>query len=163
MNPTGVFDAERRTLSLQRVFSAPVTDVWASITESDRLARWFGTWTGDPSMGRVLVTMNAEAAPIPPAPYDIHVCEPPHRLDVSAVDEYGAWRLVAELVEADGRTTLTLRQEDVDPGTLGETGPGWEWYLDRLVAASTDRPLPSLDDFDTEYMPLAAAYAAMPA
>ncbi|MEU4014987.1 SRPBCC family protein [Microbacterium sp. NPDC028030] len=161
MTPTGIFDADNRTLSLQREFAASAPDVWAGITESERLARWFGTWTGDPSTGRIMVTMNAEAEAVPPAPYEIHACEPPHRLDVSAIDEYGQWRLVAELVEADGRTTLTLRQEDVDTDTLGETGPGWEWYLDRLVADVAGTPLPSLADFDDEYMPLAAAYAAL--
>lgn len=54
-----------------------------------------------------------------------------------------------------------LRQEDLDLGSLPEIGPGWEWYLDRLVAAVSDSSPPTLDDFDASYMPMSAAYAAM--
>ena len=32
-------------------FHAPIEDVWAAVTEPERLARWIGTWTGDPATG----------------------------------------------------------------------------------------------------------------
>ena len=31
---------------LDRTFRAPIESVWAAVTESDRLERWVGTWTG---------------------------------------------------------------------------------------------------------------------
>ena len=161
MNLTGTLEDDGRTLVLVRRFGVPIDDVWASVTESDRLARWFGTWTGDPASGTVLVTMNAEAEPGAPAPFRVDACEPPRLLAVSAEDEYGNWRLSAELTEVDGGTTLTLRQMDVDPKMLPETGPGWEWYLDRLVAAVEDAEPPSLADFDTDYLPLGPGYAVL--
>ncbi|MFI7575428.1 hypothetical protein [Micromonospora sp. NPDC049497] len=34
-------------LVLTRRFRAPATDVWASITDPERSARWFGRWEGD--------------------------------------------------------------------------------------------------------------------
>ena len=34
-----------------RTFHAPIDDVWAAVTEPERLARWLGTWTGDPATG----------------------------------------------------------------------------------------------------------------
>jgi uncharacterized protein YndB with AHSA1/START domain len=160
MNPTGRLE-DGTTLVLERRFTAPIDDVWASITESDRLARWFGTWTGDPSSGWVMVTMTAEAEPMAPIRYDIHACEPPHRLSVSATDEYGTWILSAELGHDDQGTTLVLRQHDVDPATLAETGPGWEWYLDRLAGAVDGSTLPSLDDFDRTYLPMGSGYAGL--
>ena len=46
---------------LRRHYSDPVEDVWAAITESDRLARWIGTWTGEPREGgTVSFTMTGE-------------------------------------------------------------------------------------------------------
>lgn len=32
-------------LVFERTFHAPIEDVWAAVTESDRLARWIGVWT----------------------------------------------------------------------------------------------------------------------
>lgn len=47
--PTGrLFPAADGTdLVVSRTFRAPIEDVWASVTESDRTARWFGAWQGD--------------------------------------------------------------------------------------------------------------------
>jgi uncharacterized protein YndB with AHSA1/START domain len=160
MIPTGTVDPAARTLTLTRSFAAPIEDVWASITESDRLARWFGTWTGDPADGFVMFTMNAEPGEIPPVRYDIHDCEPPRLLRISATDDAGHWVLAAELAEDDAVTTLTFRQEEIDPAAAHETGPGWEWYLDRLVASTTGEPPPGLDDFDA-YLAMGPAYASM--
>ncbi len=39
---------------MSRTFRAPIEDVWASGTEPDRTARWFGTWTGDAAPGRMI-------------------------------------------------------------------------------------------------------------
>lgn len=161
MTTTGRYDPEQGHLVLERRFSAPIGDVWASITESERLARWFGTWTGDPAAGFVMVTMTAEAEPVPPVRYEIDSCEEPRLLAVSATDDYGTWRLRAELSEEAGTTTLVFRQLEVDTGAIGNVGPGWEWYLDRLVAAVGGDVPPGLDEFDTAYMAMSHAYAAM--
>lgn len=161
MNPTGTLDDDGRTLVLVRRFAAPIEDVWASLVDSERLGRWFGTWSGDPSTGSVMVTMNAEGEPVPPALFEIRTCEPPRLLSITASDDHGDWRLTAELSAVDGTTTLTLRQEEIDPTSLPETGPGWEWYLDRLVAVLSDDSPPTLDDFEATYAPMGAAYAAM--
>ena len=41
-------------LELTRTFRAPVEDVWASVTEPDRTARWFGAWKGEPGPGNTI-------------------------------------------------------------------------------------------------------------
>jgi uncharacterized protein YndB with AHSA1/START domain len=158
MTPSAALENDGTTLALTRFFTSPIEDVWASITESDRLARWFGTWTGDPSTGSVMVTMNAEAEPVPASRYDIRQCEPPRVLAVSAIDDAGTWHLRAELSESEGITKLVLRHERVDPEQVASAGVGWEWYLDRLAAVVVGETPPSLDDFDTRYLPQVATY-----
>ncbi len=62
MVPNGRIDRTpegRTVLVLTRDFAARAEVVWAAITESDRLARWIGTFSGDPATGRVLLQMNA--------------------------------------------------------------------------------------------------------
>ena len=158
MTPSAALEDDGTTLALTRFFNSPIEDVWASITESDRLARWFGTWTGDPATGSVMVTMNAEAESVPAARYDIRQCDPPRVLAVSAIDDAGAWHLRCELSESEGITKLVLRHERIDPEQVASAGVGWEWYLDRLTAVVVGDTPPSLDDFDTRYLPLVATY-----
>ena len=161
MIPTGRYDPAERCLVLERRFAAPIDDVWLGITESARLARWFGTWTGDPASGSVMVTMTAEAEPVPPTRYVIEQCEPPRLLAVTATDDHGTWRLRAELSDDLGETLLVFRQMELDVGAVGDVGPGWEWYLDRLTASVVGHEPPGLPAFDAEYMPLSTAYSAM--
>ncbi|MDL9947913.1 hypothetical protein QSJ19_20480 [Gordonia sp. ABSL11-1] len=71
-----------------------------------------------------------------PTRYDIRRCEPPHVLRVHTTDGFGTWDLIVELIEEDGVTTLTLSQIVDDPVTIENTGPGWEYYLDRLSTRS---------------------------
>jgi hypothetical protein len=108
-----------------------------------------------------MVTMNAEPESQSAMRFDIQACEPPRLLSISAVNDYGSWRLTVELSAVDGTTTLVLRQEEVDPGSLPETGPGWEWYLDRLFAAIAEQAPPTIEDFTADYLPMSTAYAAM--
>lgn len=160
MIPTGSLHDDGTTLSLTRTFAGPIEDVWASITESDRLARWFGSWTGDPSSGSVMVTMNAEAESVEASSYTIRECAAPHVLAVSTSDDGGVWHLRAELSESEGVTTLVFSQERIDQDHVASAGVGWEWYLDRLAAAAAGDPPPSLDDFERDYLPQVATYAA---
>lgn len=136
-----------RDLILERYFDAGVDDVWASITEPERTARWFGPWTGEPGVGSVVqVTMGfEEGAPV--MPMTITACEPPRRLGVHSKDEYGEWNLEA-LVERNGdRTRLTFVHHLDAAANATEVGPGWEYYLDALVAAETGSATPDFGDY----------------
>lgn len=46
-----------------------------------------------------------------------------------------------------------------DPAVLESVEPGWEYYLDRLVAAETGGD-PSAIDFDRDYYPALSSYYA---
>ena len=144
---------------LTRTFHAPIEDVWAAVTESDRLGRWIGTWTGDPASGQVEFLMTAEGA-VEPQTHYIDACEPPRRLAThssSPMDPDQAWHLTIDLAEVDGVTTLTFGQVMSDAVPVESVGPGWDYYLDRLVAAESGDDVSALD-FNDYYPAFAEHY-----
>ncbi len=155
ITPTGRFVRTEQgvDLILERTFNAPMEDVWASITESDRLGRWFGTWKGEAEAGkRVELSFTAEEGS-QTSDVLITVCEPPHHLAVSSTDSFGTWHLEAHLHEDEGSTQLVFVQHLTSPTQIADTGPGWEYYLDRLVAVRRDAPMPEWDAYLAELKP----------
>lgn len=147
----------RLVLFVDRTFAAPIEDVWAAITEPDRLARWIGTWSGDPASGSVLFAMTAEGQEPPGDAMEIRACDPPHRLAVTSQVGQDRWYLDVELSESDGVTTLSFHQADVPEHDAASVGPGWEYYLDRLVAAETGGDVGAVD-FERDYYPAMAGH-----
>lgn len=160
--PTGRRDdRDHDWIVFTRRFAAPIDAVWAAATDPDRMARWIGTWTGDPATGRVDFFMTAEGEDVPAEPHTIEVCDPPHRLVASSIDTEGqAWRTRLVLTETDGTTTLEFGQQLTDPDLAASVGPGWDYYLDRLVAVETGRELTDID-FDDYYPALSDHYRAL--
>ena len=142
----------RHVLVQTRQFSAPVEDVWAAVTEPERLARWIGTWTGDPAAGSVHFRMLFEGDEHEGESMEIRVCEPPHRLHLTSRVGDEVWLLELDLSHEDGVTTLTFSQPGVAKEQVGEVGPGWDYYLDRLVDAETGAD-PAGRDFERDYYP----------
>lgn len=157
--PTGrVVERDGRHVLVQtREFRAPIEDVWAAVTEPERLARWIGTWSGDPASGSVRFEMLFEGDEHPGETMVIRECEPPHRLHVTSQSADETWLLDVDLAHADGVTTLTLSQPGVTAEQAAGVGPGWEYYLDRLVDAETGGD-PSQRDFERDYYPAMAAH-----
>ncbi|MEU4162477.1 SRPBCC family protein [Actinoplanes sp. NPDC026670] len=147
MSPTPTGRLFGDDLVLTRTFRAPIDDVWASVTESERTARWFGPWKGDAAPGNSIQVQMALEEGAPWMDMTIDACEAPRRLGLSAVDDYGAWHLELELTEADGVTELRFTQHLTGTENVGEVGPGWEYYLDTLVASREGRPLPDFSEY----------------
>ena len=148
---------------LERAFAAPIDAVWAAITEPARLERWIGTWAGDPVDGFVDFRMTAEGDDVEPERFTILECDPPRRLVVEskspAQDGDGdVWRLELDLAEAHGTTTLSFAQGLPRADMAENVGPGWEYYLDRLVAAEAGRSVAEVD-WDAYYPALSSSYA----
>jgi uncharacterized protein YndB with AHSA1/START domain len=142
-----------------RSFRAPVDDVWAAVTDSERLQRWIGTWEGDPASGQVIFRMTAEGPDAPPEPLTIHECRPPHLLKATVAlgSEPGmswSWELVLD--QRGEMTTLTFAQSVAGSVPVSDVGPGWEYYLDRLVAELDGAAVDAVDFAD--YYPQMSAY-----
>jgi uncharacterized protein YndB with AHSA1/START domain len=160
--PTGrlVRTPAGRDLVIVRTFRAPIEDVWASITESERTARWWGAWTGEPGPGRTIMVTLAFEPGAEPSKMQIEACEPPRHLAVRAVNDYGDWRLEAHLTEADGVTELRFTQHLDDETNVGDVGPGWEYYLDNLVASRSGGAMPDFNDYYPSQKPYYLAQSA---
>ncbi|MGW5317471.1 SRPBCC family protein [Nocardia thailandica] len=144
-----------------RTFRAPIEDVWAAVTEPRRLARWLGTWTGDPATGEVKFQMLFEGE-TPAELFRIDECDAPRLLRVTTSTPYDGenpehWQLRLDLSESDGLTTLVFAQNVPDPAMAEGVGPGWDYYLDRLVAAEAGGD-PAAVDFNTYFPALAEHY-----
>ena len=145
---------------LPRTFRMPRDEVWKAITEPERLERWIGTWSGDPAEGRVSFRMTAEGEDIPANDYVITGCRPTEHLGLEADAAGMHFELRLDLSEEDGVTTLLFAQRMSDPEVASAVGPGWEYYLDRLVAAETGRDVADVK-WDGYYPALADDYRAL--
>ncbi|WP_067499117.1 SRPBCC family protein [Actinoplanes sp. TFC3] len=156
--PTGrlVSTDDGKALIVGRTFRAAIEDVWASVTEPGRTARWFGTWKGDAAPGRMIKVQMGIEDHAPWLNKRIDICEPPQRLVLS--NESGDMRIELLLSHTGGLTELQLVHHLDTGNESGAYGPGWEYYLDMLVASREDLPIPSFDD----YLAMTSFYEALP-
>ena len=148
------------TMSFRRDLPLPPEDAWAAITDPERTARWFGPWSGDAAAGPIVVTMTAEEGS-PDMPATVLEAERPRRLRLRAGDGAEAWVLTLDIEPAPGGSAVTLIQLIDDPETAASVGPGWDFYLDRLVAAETGGDVAAIE-FTPAYHPgLSDAYRAL--
>lgn len=147
--PTGrlTLIGSRADLELARHFKASIEDVWESITDPDSMSRWIGTFSGEPGPGKTVQFRMLFEQGDAVSDVLIEACEPPRRLVVSAKDDHGNWHLELLLRSEGDTTTLTFIQHLDDPKQAGDVGPGWEYYLDMLVAARNGEPRPSFDEY----------------
>lgn len=146
-------------LVLVRSLALPIAEAWEFLTVPSLTERWFGPWEGDGRTGGgIRIRMRFEENG-PAVRAQILACDAPNRLALNTVDEYGSWKLELHL-EADGDEDTLLRfvhHLDAD-SEVGEIGPGWEYYLDLLVAATEDT---ESAEFDQYYPALREAYLAL--
>jgi uncharacterized protein YndB with AHSA1/START domain len=156
--PTGRLEktAAGANLILARNFRGSAADVWQSLTDSASTARWFGPWEGEAGVGNTVRVQMAFEEGKPWVNARIDACEPPRRLGLYVKDDYGEWRLELTLAEAGDNTTLTFVQALTEPKEAENNGPGWEYYLDMLVAARSGAPLAVF----AEYYPAQKEYYA---
>ena len=147
-NPTGrvTKTADGVDLTLTREFDASLDEIWADITDPKLTARWIGPWEAKTGETSARLQMTFEEGE-PWSDFEILSCERPTRFSIFAADDYGNWNLEITLSEAAGTTTLTFVHHLADASAVGDIGPGWEYYLDKLVAARTGEPSSNFDAY----------------
>lgn len=150
---TGIL-SEDGALRFHRRFGAPLDEVWAWITDPDQSAKWIGRWTGDPSTGSLHLHVDTEAAR---GTQDlvIETCAPPRELVV----RLETWQVGLTLSHGNSVTTVELAQGIDDADDAEQVGPVWDYYLDRLTAATSHGDLEGMS-FD-DYRRLARHYRKM--
>lgn len=125
----------RVTARFERLYETNPEELWAALTATDRLARWFAQVDGDLQEGGRFVIVFDPEDPSQQARGTVLECQPPRRLIVSWLidDEPETWILV-ELEAADGVTLLTLEHSRLSPGAAAGYGAGWHAHLERLEA-----------------------------
>lgn len=146
--------ADGHNLELTRSLPGSTADAWASITEPERTARWMGRWEGTGAIGETIKMQLGFETDSPWTDIKITECDEPRRLRVLTIDENGTWDVSIDLAEAGGSTNLLFVMHRIDPAGISDIGPGWEYYLDQLVASMKGDPLPNFDD----YLPAQKAY-----
>ncbi|TDP95663.1 uncharacterized protein YndB with AHSA1/START domain [Leucobacter luti] len=146
-------------LVLARSLALPIAEAWGFLTAPELTEQWFGPWEGDGRAGgSVRIRMRFEES-MPAIRARVLACEAPKRLALHTVDEYGSWELDLFLEEDGDEDTLLRFVHHLDADSeVGDIGPGWEFYLDLLVAATegTERP-----GFDQYYPSMREAYVAL--
>ena len=132
----------RQRLEFRREWPDPVDDVWAALTEPDRMARWIGRYDGERGTGGTgLFFMTHEEGEQTGEPMTIVQCTPPRRLVVEwTQQDTGNWRVDLDLTTEDGRTVLRFVQVFGADADVTDFAMGWHWYLDKFgaeVAGST--------------------------
>jgi uncharacterized protein YndB with AHSA1/START domain len=154
MSPQPTGRIRGNDLVLSRRFRASIEDVWTSITDSSSTERWFGRWEGTPGVGNeIRVQMGFEDGQ-PWLTKKIDACEAPRRLVLTSVGNSFVSRLELSLKTIGDECELEFVQCAIDRARVGEMGPGWEYYLDNLVASRDGGPLPTFD----AYYPAQKAY-----
>lgn len=147
--PTGNVHAtpQGRELTIERTYRVPVEEVWASLTEPERVAKWYGRIDGEQLPGTtIMITMTAEEGD-PVEPVHIIDCRPPREFLIETAGMGDPWRLQIELEETNGVTTMTFKHHLADDLDAADVGAGWEFYADRHHAAFHGNAMP---DWDTD-------------
>lgn len=133
-------------------------DAWAAVTDPARTARWIGSWSGDPASGTVEMTMSAEEGS-PAESVAVLRCEAPDLVVVRIGPD--GWVITVRIEGDDDEVTISLEQDIADADAASGIGPGWDFYLDRLVEAEAGRD-PEALRFSPDYHPaLADHYRAL--
>lgn len=148
-----VRDAIGLELIVQRRLPIGIDDAWEWMTAPARLKKWMGSLKGRARIGATLqLTMTAENGS-PSESLEVIECEPPRRYVVEQRAGDEIWRLRISLAETDAGTTVFLGHRLDTARLAGSVGPGWEFYLDRLVAAFHEGPMPDFADYYPQQRP----------
>jgi uncharacterized protein YndB with AHSA1/START domain len=156
-------DDGRQRLEFRRSWPDPIEDVWAALTEPDRLARWIGRYDGAREPGGTgTFVMTHEEGEQTGDPMTIVECDPPRRLVVEWTQQETAdWRVDLDLWAEGGGTHLSFVQVFPAGADVADFAMGWHWYLEKLGAELGGPPPPG--DWDAFVAQVGPGYGRAPA
>ncbi len=148
-----VRDALGLELIVERRVPLSGAETWEWLTASARLKKWIGPRRGRAVVGGTLdLTMTAEEGS-PTSTLTLEACEPGTRYTVAFGESADAWRVTIAIADLGSSTAVYLKQRLTSARDAGSIGPGWEWYLDRMLAAIAGTDMPDFDEYLTVQRP----------
>jgi uncharacterized protein YndB with AHSA1/START domain len=146
-------------------YDTGIDDLWAAITDPDRLARWYGRVEGDLRPGGEF-RLHVEAAGMDSAGR-VEECDPPRRLRVTTRETDESWRagngvppfdetLEATLTADGDQTVLVIEVRGAPLDKVAFYGVGWQLHAEDLAAYLAGRE-PS-GDVEARFGELVPAY-----
>ena len=140
-------------------FDADIQDVWAALTDPDRLAHWFGEVEGELSREgefRVRIALAGERRG------QVEACEPPQRLLLTMRDpdpqpgQPEQTVIEAQLIAEDARTSLVWEERGLPIDLLWAYGVGVQIHVEDLADHLAGRE--RRDDANARWDELSPAY-----
>jgi uncharacterized protein YndB with AHSA1/START domain len=147
-------DDEEATVVFERLVAAPMDELWAGLTDGQRLGSWLAPGSIDPLIGGAArIDFEGEGGSVTGV---VTEHDPPHRLAYTWLiagepESTVEWSLHAE-VDA---TRLILIHRALPGSMAAGYGAGWHAYLDRLQAVAEGSEVP---DWDRRYEDLLPGY-----
>ncbi|MBD7958535.1 SRPBCC family protein [Microbacterium sp. Sa4CUA7] len=116
-------------LVYEAVYATDIDDLWAAVTEPDRLARWMADYSGDLRLGGRWEVADADGKGVW-CRGTVTSCDAPRGFTtVWHADDEEPTELVVRLAAVAGGTRLTLEHTGIRPIFYGA---GWHTYLEAL-------------------------------
>ncbi|MEP6631767.1 MAG: SRPBCC family protein [Lapillicoccus sp.] len=151
-------EAGAGTVRMEDVFDTDVDDLWAAVTQPERLARWVGTVEGDLRPGgRFTAAFTSRWE----GPGRVEVCEAPHHLLVTLEQGSSDETRVEAWLTADGeRTRLVVEERGLPLDRAPDHGAGWQVHVEDLGAYLEGRATSTWHDrwveLQSDYRPAGA-------
>lgn len=134
-------------------FDTGVEDLWTTLTEPSRLARWLAEVDGDLRPGGAF---RARFASGWEGPGRVDVCEAPRRLLVTLSPGQDDQTVIeAEITAVGDRSRLVVEERGLPLTEAAAHGAGWQAHIEDLAAYVADRPT---SDWRTRWTELTPAY-----
>jgi uncharacterized protein YndB with AHSA1/START domain len=145
---------ERATVRMQDRYPTHPEDLWAAVTEPERLARWIAVVDGVPGLGG---TVHARFTSGWEGDVRVEVCEPPRRLIVTSAPGRSDETTIEAVLTRDGDSTLLVVEErGISLEQVAAYGAGWQAHIEDLAAHLAGR---DAGGWATRWTELAPAYA----
>ncbi|HEX4257656.1 MAG TPA: SRPBCC family protein [Streptosporangiaceae bacterium] len=124
-------------------YDTGIDDLWAAVTDPDRVARWYGRVEGDLRPGGEF-RLHVTAAGMDTVGR-VDACEPPQRLRVTTRETDESWRegdgappfdeIMEATLTADGdQTVLVIEVRGMPLDKVAFYGAGWQLHAEDLAA-----------------------------